>query len=190
MKRKVFIDGGACTGQSVKKWATITGEQFRDYTIYSFEALPKNIAKFKMSAQHPNVTLIEKAIWIKNTTAHFYVANSKFGSTLRSDKVSNFNSKADKPFIEVECVDFAEWILETTTAQDDIFLKLDIEGAEFDVLPHLFSSKVFELRNILTLFIEFHSKKLTSVEASTETALRDQLSEHGVDVQYWDATKI
>jgi len=106
-----------------------------------FKVLEKNIRINNIS----NVQLFQNAIWIKNDLLEFSEEGADAGS-LYAIK----NSKK----IQVQAIDF----LEVLNKEDKIdFIKIDIEGAENELIPHL--SPAFH--KIDKLFIEYHSFKNT-----------------------------
>ena len=60
--------------------------------------------------------------------------------------------------IEVECVDLDKWIKGNFNKTDFIVLKLDIEGAEYKVLPHMIKNGSIDYIN--HIFIEWHWNKI------------------------------
>jgi len=55
-------------------------------------------------------------------------------------------------------IDFASWLARTVSRFDYVVCKMDIEGAEFNVIPHLISRGVITL--IDELFLECHSEEM------------------------------
>lgn len=56
--------------------------------------------------------------------------------------------------IRVECFDFSKWLSENVNEEDYVICKIDIEGAEFEVLKKCISDNT--LRLIDSLDVEFH----------------------------------
>jgi FkbM family methyltransferase len=77
------------------------------------------------------------AAWIENATRDFYLGGADMvGSSLLTTKVSRKRLDYENP-IKVVCIDFAEWLSANIPPESYVVLKLDIEGAEYDVVPHL-----------------------------------------------------
>jgi len=53
-------------------------------------------------------------------------------------------------------IDIADWLRRTVRPDDFVVVKMDIEGAEYDVVPHLLREKVADL--IDELFLEVHTE--------------------------------
>ena len=102
--------------------------------------------------------IVKKALFNKDNF------NIKFYPPLNPDHVSysisnwQSQSKLSNNFIEVETVTIKK-ILEDYKIQDLKILKMDIEGAENQVLPYLLKNKIFP-EQILVEFDELHTKKL------------------------------
>jgi FkbM family methyltransferase len=142
--RKIFLDCGANRGQSIIG----AKKQFGfDIEVYSFEAVTilfnKLIDKWK---DDPNVHLYNLAVWDKKDKVKIYISTEwSDASTLYLDKRDR---KIDKDiYNEVESIDLAEFIKNNFTPEDYIILKLDIEGAEYDVLYHLAQTGVMSYLN-------------------------------------------
>ena len=146
---KVFIDAGSHRGKVSRKFH----KQHPEHKIYAFE--PNPFVKTKLPS---GATLIKKAVWIENVTKEFYLYKdtASEGCTLMYNKVAPTINK--KSPVQVECIDFSHWILDTFSKEDKIVLKMDIEGAEYEVLNKMIDDKSIEYIN--KLYPEFHIHKL------------------------------
>ena len=134
MVNKIFIDAGAWNGISVsmfrKHW-----KNHEEFEIYSFECNPK----YRNHFNKLNVNFINKAIWTYDGVVNFYLGNdgrgNDWGSTLIKNKITG-NIDPNKP-VEVGCIDFSKWIVDNFSKKDYIILKIDVEGAEWEVLPKM-----------------------------------------------------
>lgn len=142
--RKIFLDCGANRGQSIIGAKKQFGS---DIEVYSFEAVTilynKLVEKW---SNDPKVHLFNNAVWDKNDKVKIYISTEwSDASTLYLDK---FDRKIDKDlYNEVNSIDLAEFIKTNFTPEDYIILKLDIEGAEYDVLYHLAKTEVISYLN-------------------------------------------
>lgn len=124
-ERPVILDCGANIGYTVLHYKRL----FPKARITAFEPDPqfapilrRNLARNGAS----DVEIVEAAAWIRDGRAPWRV-EQKDGSRLATIAEST-------PGVEVATVDLARYL-----HQDVDLLKLDIEGAEFDVVPHLAS---------------------------------------------------
>lgn len=156
MKRKIrFIDCGANIGQSIE-WAL---EIFKndEIKIDAFEPLPLNINVLKEKFNnHKNVTLHEEGVGIANGVATFYCQNwgTRTGSSLIKEKTNHGTITT----MEIVTINLADWIKSNISNEEIVILKLDIEGEEYNVLPHLFENEIDKL--IEYWLIEFHGSKI------------------------------
>jgi FkbM family methyltransferase len=152
--KKIFLDCGSNRGQSIVYAKKQFGE---DIEIHSFEAVPllydKLIDKWKTDI---NVKLYNNAVWDKVDTVKIYISTEySDASTLYLEK---FDRKIDeKLFFEIESVDMSDFIKNNFNKTDYIILKLDIEGAEYDVLYHLAKTGVLDY--VDELWGEWHLDK-------------------------------
>ena len=152
--RKIFLDCGANRGQSIvgaKKQFGLETE------IYSFEAVPILYNKLlEKWSNDPKVHLYNNAVWDKEDVVKIYISTEwSDASTLYLEKVDR---KIDQNlYSEVKSIDLSEFIKNNFTPEDYIILKLDIEGAEYDVLYHLVQTNILSYVN--ELWGEWHLDK-------------------------------
>jgi len=95
------------------------------------------------------------AVWNKNENKNFFVGIDEFGD-LGSSLCSDKNEKLDRENpLSVNCIDFAEFITQNFKVSDNVIVKLDIEGAEYDILPYMVN-KPDCMEKIDSLFVEWH----------------------------------
>jgi len=135
----IIIDGGANIGLSILYFKQL----YPDSRIIAFEpddkvfnTLEKNIYKSGFS----NIELVKKALWTSETFLEFMSERADAG------RVTQLES--DRPSYQVPTVRLRDYL---TNPID--FLKLDIEGAETEVIKDCQDLLV----NVENLFIEYHS---------------------------------
>ncbi len=160
-----IIDCGGWKGDSVDKLR----KKFGDYYVYTFEANPD----FKKYYKFENHKLINKAVWIYNGEVDFYL-ESREGVGSSIIKKSNTDRK-----IKVPCLDFSKWIINTFKKEDNIILKMDIEGAEYKVLGKMIKDGSIDY--IDKLLVEFHSQKYPETATQKEKELL-----LGLKIETWD----
>jgi FkbM family methyltransferase len=129
-----IIDCGANIGFSIISLK----QQYPNATILAFEPDEKNFELLKANTAHlKNISLENKAVWNCNTTLQFNMIGTQ-GSSSQGAMVN---------FKEVEAVPLKKYL---NTKVD--FLKIDIEGAEYEVLMACKE----ELQNVKRLFVEYH----------------------------------
>lgn len=134
-----IIDGGANVGLSILFFK----KHYPGSRIIGFEPSPKvfevleqNIAAFEFD----DVQLMQKAIWIEDAELQFHQDGADAGHVVHGgdgNETISVQACSLKPYLQ-EPVDL---------------LKLDIEGAEVDVLADCASA----LTNVQNLFVEYHS---------------------------------
>jgi FkbM family methyltransferase len=138
--KPVIYDCGANIGVSTLFFAS----KFPSARIVSyepspivFEVLKKNISQNNIT----NVMLNQQAVWVKTEVLQFSEEGADSGSLY---DVSNTKK------INVQAVDFLEVLMKEEHID---FIKMDIEGAENDLIPHLEPA----FSKIQNIFIEYHS---------------------------------
>lgn len=135
-----IVDCGANTGLSIiylKKLfpkAKITAFE-PDSNI--FKLLQENLNEFGFN----DVELINKAVWNKNSSIKFLASGAVGG---------RISENEDEKTVEIQTARLKDLLNEPID-----FLKIDIEGAEFDVIDDCKD----KLENVKNIFIEYHSEE-------------------------------
>ena len=144
---KILIDCGASNGSAIKELDNKYGSFDK---IYAIEPNPENIRQ--IDTENSRIITLETAISKAYGRLKLYLSERFDGSTLYPEKQSNRIS-VDR-FIEVETIDFADWLAKHLSRDDYVVCKMDVEGAEFDVLEHLLRTKQIDLIDVL--LVEWH----------------------------------
>ena len=180
--RKVFLDCGANNGCSVRMFRGIY-EKDEEYEIYSFEPNPV----FDEWFDDLEVNLIKKAVWIRDEEVIFYqIENAHAGkesgaSTLNQTKALGHTNVIVHE-LKVDAIDFSEWILANFDPEDEIILKMDIEGSEYEVLHKMIDDGSIKFIN--KLYIEFHWQKV-GLSKGDHNYLLERLG--NIEINEWDA---
>ena len=193
--RKIFIDGGAHFGESVL--AFLKNYKIDDpwkFEIYSFEAHP-NLAKnvkdnfetIVKTNPELDIYFCEAALSTVDGHIDFYIGDSHYASTTRLDKRSDGIHKDKK--VSAESIDLNNFIVSNFNKTDYIILKLDVEGGEYDILPHMIRNG--SIKYIDELYIEWHHNKLNDYTEDQHNALTKVLkNEYNLEGKYWSAKQI
>jgi len=111
---------------------------------------------------YPNIKFSQKAVYTRNGVITFYQRpeNAPLGSTLMKSKIQN-SERTEK---EIECVDILDII-----PDEPFCLKVDAEGAEYDILERLIESGKHNL--VDRLYVEWHDSKMTSDNFARQIAI-------------------
>lgn len=133
-----ILDCGANVGLSVLYFKQL----YPNSEIVAFEPDPNIFAKLARNVQSmnlKNVTLVPKAVWKEQTTLPFILEGGN------SSRIAN---KSDSTTVDVETITLRSFINRHVD-----FLKIDIEGAEVDVLENCRDL----LDHVERIFVEYHS---------------------------------
>jgi FkbM family methyltransferase len=155
----VFLDCGANLGQGFGVFKQIYDPLRFDY--HFFEPNPHCLARLKAEiaktrfAKAP--TIRPFAVWTRAETLNFYgvdAAQDAFtqGGTLKPDQGA---AGAGAPF-QVQAIDFLAYLVDLQKDHDYLAMKLDIEGAELEVLERLWAHGD-QLTRPMDMFVEFHA---------------------------------
>ena len=178
----IIIDLGANDGCSIKKFKTILKNQnISDYKIYSFEPHPYFYNHLKQYESDDRISIIPKIAYTKNCKQNLYISTvGNDGSSIYSDKTTN--GVSEKNYVECEAIDIVKFI-DSLPTYKKLWVKMDVEGAEYDLIPYLHQKMV--LPKIDTLFIEWHYEKIRSISKEKHTETVEMVK--NMKIYLWDA---
>ena len=112
---------------------------------------------------------------------------SQGGSIMIDHNSKRYQSSLDEA-IKVSIIDFSNYLMEKSHAYQKIIVKMDIEGAEVDLLEHLINKNTINLIDIL--YVEFHSEYLSEeyakqIKVREETILKKIRNNTKVKLRIW-----
>jgi FkbM family methyltransferase len=153
--RKIFLDVGAWQGNSVSFFREYFLEA-SEFEIFCFDPLPENIEALKLIS---DIHIIEAAAWSSNGEENLYLGASQ-GVSMYADKKTGYVDPENK--IIVHTIDFAEFIILNFNKEDEIWLKLNVEGAEYEIIPHLYKNNLIDWFD--RIYVKWHSEKIPSLQ--------------------------
>jgi FkbM family methyltransferase len=162
---KVFLDVGAHRGQTLN---AVLDPQLRFDKIVCFEPV-RACWNYLESVEDSRVSINHFGLWNKNCKAPIFEPGSQTAGLWKKD---------EGRFDETEVCKFkraSEWMHENVRRSDVVFLKLNCEGAECDILDDLLDSREFAKVNFC--MIDFDVRKIGS-QKHREQEIRDRLKRY------------
>lgn len=166
------IDIGAFNGDSVLHFISYHDidsiDAYEPNTMY--EPLWEAITDF-----YPEVKFHAMAVWLHNGLVKFDKRKDKhsMGSTMMPNK-HGYGMGIIQP---VQCVDILELLPQT---DDKVSLKIDAEGAEYDILERIIEAgKSYQIDR---LYVEFHGIKMNGDYAKRQ---EDLIEHFGDRIKFW-----
>lgn len=178
-KDNVVFDIGAHIGYYTLNFASLVGDKGK---VFSFEPNPTNFTLLKKNVEinnHNNVNLFQKAISNFNGNIRLYI--SDFSSGMHRIHESKFCND----FIEIESVRLDDFVKNHEIKKID-FLKIDVEGAEFDVLKGM--TNIIHNNKSLKILVEFSPYSITE-HGSDPIEFLKNLINHGFQLYDIDEKK-
>ena len=177
---KYFIDCGAHCGESI-----LTAKQRfgSDITVISFEPVP-GLAKQlqEIHQDNPTIQIQNSAVWINDDIKKFHLSEAY---TDGSSLLNSLNNLRDDHHIKVNCFDLSKWISETFSEDDYLILKLDIEGAEYEVLNKMIEDDTIKLIN--EFWGEWHDMKIDDNHTqSLSKKVNTYLKDNNIEFKEWE----
>lgn len=144
-RRYVLIDGGAYQGGTLTAFKTTDLYSRHHWEMFAIEANPALIDKIPQS---PDVTVMNKAVWVEDGTVSFNV------NTKEDHSSSILRANEDTVELTVESIDFGKWLQRNFEKKDYVIVSFDIEGAEYEVLNKMLNDGT--IHYVDKLYCEFH----------------------------------
>jgi FkbM family methyltransferase len=151
----IVVDVGAHIGRYTIIASKRVGESGKVIAIEAhpgnFEMLTRNIKLNKLT----NVTALNYAVYSKESKLKLYVPGEESGFTVYNTITTN-RAKTDEKFIEVNANTLDYMLQQNGISHADIdWIKIDVEGAEFEVLTG--ATNVLSESKDIALLIEVHN---------------------------------
>jgi len=145
--RAIYIDVGAnAYNTSIREFLNFYPNMESFTQIIAFEGDSQHFASY----EGRNVELIPHPAWTSNTTLAWIKRKGHTGNGLGSlkDGSGAVNTK-------IATVDLADFLKRRLREEDYVVLKMDVEGAEYEIVPHLLATGTTSL--IDEFFVEVHT---------------------------------
>ena len=157
MSRNIWIDLGSYQGEITRRF--MASELYQaDFELHAFEPNPFLVACFP---NYPGQVVIHPvAAWISDGTIDFYLNWKRpisVSASIRPDKRTG-RLDIERP-IQVPSCDLARWIIDNFEADDNLIVKCNIEGAEYELFRHLVETGA--IHYIKRLYLRCHRGKLS-----------------------------
>jgi len=168
------IDCGANIGNITELLAE------RGAVVHAFEPNPHAFALLEHRFRNQDrVVCYNKGVWVEKRTLPLYLHRQSDEDPLlhaisSSIYATKFNVDPDK-YVEIETIDLTEFIVGLQSRIS--FLKIDVEGAEFDLLQKLIITGVYAQIDLIAA--ETHEDRIPELKPKA-TRLRELIDEHQI----------
>jgi len=153
--KKVFLDIGGHLGESVRRFYRERSDA-DDFDVYSFEPDPAVFAKlFENIGMFPKVQCVCAALTAGGGERSLIRGrtNEGEGSTFMPGKLTGDLGGE----IHVRCINIDTWMKDVVGEADYVIVKMNVEGAEYELLPYLANTGKMDI--IDELYVQLHSLK-------------------------------
>ncbi|ATY63111.1 family methyltransferase [Cordyceps militaris] len=205
--RYIFVDLGANSADSLETFLETPAAKFKydfpsppwathdEAEIFLFEANPvfndalvharqKYAALGKPITIYPS-TVVDttdglRTFYLDEVNAdHAYWGSSTYKN--HPDAVASGGRGTD-----LSAVNIARWLLMNTLPHDFVVVKMDIEGAEYDIVPHLVSMRAWTVLDVL--LVEWHDHLPTDEARQAAKNAIEKLQAQGVSCPHYDSS--
>lgn len=187
---KIVFDLGAHWGESIKFFSNSLKDP-ENWNIISVEASDLNFKKLKKNSRNyssifKKIEIHKKFVFHKTQDIHFYEYIDEFhsaGSTYSKEKF-DFNSRKKPEYANLahnitnpSIFNICSEYKKACKTASEIIIKMDIEGAEYEILPELIH--LLDPAKTQYFYIEFHANRV-GVDPSLDKKYRSQISSLGI----------
>lgn len=173
MKDLLYIDLGANCGKTIDSFL----EEYPDAIVHGFEPTPSLSAKLKEKYKdNLNVTIHACAVGIEDGEKDFFInpTDPQSNTLMKNQKCKDYWAVDYQSPIKVKVIDFTEWLKSHIGQYKRIVVKMDIEGAEYEILPKMLLEGLVEACDEMR--IEYH-RRMYSVSKKEHRDLALAVSE-------------
>jgi FkbM family methyltransferase len=184
-RRHLFVDCGGHDGCSIRRFIKDFDPEGR-FEMVTFEPNDSYATCYSNLSRH---RVIEAAVYDRDGFQNFFLDREDGdGSTLCEHKLTRenggFGTLDTANPVTVRTIDLSKWFRQNTRLFDYVILKLDVEGAEYDVLEKMIRDGT--IRRVNHLFIEWHWMKV-GVPHDRHLKLVRALERRHLPILEWDA---
>jgi len=184
-RRHIFVDGGGYNGCSIRRFL----KEFDCKGRFELVTFEPNERFAKCYSEFPKHSLIQAAVHDRDGSQHFFLdPEDGDGSTLFRNKLTRetggFGTLDVANPVNVRTIDLSRWLRDHTTNFNYVILKLDVEGAEYDILEKMIRDRT--IRRIKHLFVEWHWNRV-GISRERHEQLISALKRRNVAILEWDA---
>lgn len=165
---KILLDVGAHTGQTTQ---AVLDPAYRFDRIVSFEPAPQCWPAIEAIAD-PRVELCRFGLWRETCERPLHDAGTQAASLFADFESEEHTAQTTT----IKLVRAADWVKANVSESDVVFMKLNCEGAECDIVEDLLDAG--ELRKVYNAMITFDVRKSGSLRGR-ELPLRNRLLREG-----------
>lgn len=176
---RYFYDVGANIGQTFDWFLLKHLDRFHDHHVVCFEPSPRHLGALvarceRAASSFASVTVVSAAVGTPGLR-RFYEKDAPLADSLDGAWRKN---RATGVELAVPTISLVEYLLShlSLRSDDSVTIKLDVEGAEREILADLLEEQT-ALDRVEQLFIEWHN--------GVDLALVARLRAHNVDLQEW-----
>jgi len=164
--------------------------------IYLFEANPYFDTALVQAKEHYDALGIKVNIFpstvvdVRDGTRTFFLdtvntANDFWGSSTHANHPDAIKSESNGT--ELSAINISRWLLMNTLPRDFVVVKMDIEGAEYEIIPHMAEMSVWTVVDYL--LVEWHNFALEAADYNEARAMAavEMLKAEGVNMPSYDS---
>lgn len=170
---RVFLDVGAHQGQTIEM---MLRPRFKIDRIVGFDPSPLCHAILDRKFDtNPKVTIVKQGLWSKTCEMDLHNEGSQ-GGTVHEDYQTTCNP--EPRVTRCKFIKASDWFIEHVSPHDEVFLKINAEGSECEIVLDLLDSGEYD--KIKALLIDFDVRKSPTAK-SQEHQLRERMKAMGIN---------
>jgi FkbM family methyltransferase len=180
--KKVYIDCGSHDGGSITEFLQSASIFIKraDASVYKIYAVEPNAGYHKLQEKFPTVEVLASAAWLYDGEVEFKNAEGSLSSCVSQYTMQCYDESYSQRTV-FPCFDLAQFILNLDA--EYIVLKMDVESAEYDLIPRLIETKA--INKINEIYVEFHHPG-NLINEKAKADITDYIRQHCSHLQFFD----
>jgi len=154
--KNVFVDCGSFKGGIAKTFKL----KNLHYKVFAFECNPF----LSLAIYRNHIIKINKAVWIYDGFVDYYLSDVRL-ENLKNSSLYKYNRNLNLNTIkqyQVPCIDFSNWLGSNFNENDNVIVRMNIAGAEYEVLKKCINDGTIYL--IKKLLVQWSYNKIDSIK--------------------------
>jgi len=168
VRQRVFVDVGAHYGETLE---VALDPRWRFDRVYSLEPA-RTCVDVLRRYRDSRIVVVPVGLSNRTSTAVLYDPGS-LGASVYADKRGLKGATES-----IQLVRASTWLSDHTTADDEVYLKLNCEGSECDIIDDLLATGL--ISRVRSVYVDFDVRKIPS-QSYRQPAVRAELASRGVD---------
>jgi FkbM family methyltransferase len=171
--KSIFLDIGSHIGQTLEE---VEKNYYNFDEIHCFEPCKLNYNILCKNFDKNHIYIHNFGLYSKNMECNLF-SPGEMGASIFNDKIDLINVNEIE---KIQLKNISEWIKNNLNINDTIFMKINCEGCECDIIENLLLNNIFD--NINHIMIDFDVRKIPSQKHKEQEIMKSVFNKKNIDL--------